>query len=73
MRKNIVIVAVIAVAAYMLGAQSVARRGRNYEDLRHQLERLWNEPQARRSRKELGKKARKAAAQAARTARRSLR
>lgn len=72
MRKNILLIGVIATAAYIIGAQSAARRGRNYEDLRHQVERLWNDPHARRSRKELTKKAGKVARQAARAARRRM-
>ncbi len=69
MRKNILILAIIAAAGYLIGQQSAARRGRNYEDLRHQLERLWNDPHARRTRKELARKAGKTAAQAAKAAR----
>lgn len=69
MRKNILILAIVAAAGYLVGRQSVAKQGRNYEDLRHQLERLWNDPHARRSRKELAKQAGKTAAQAARAAR----
>lgn len=69
MRKNLIIIATIAVAAYVVGQQSAVRRGRNYEDFRHQLERLWNDPHARKSRKELAKRANKTAARAARTAR----
>ncbi len=72
MRKNILLVAVVVVAAYVLGAQSVKARGKNYEDLRHQLERLWNDPHARRSRKELARNVAKAAKQATRSARRRL-
>lgn len=70
MRKNILILAIVGVAGYLIGQQSAAKRGRNYEDLRHQLERLWNDPHARKSRKELAKKACKAAGQAAKAARR---
>jgi hypothetical protein len=72
MLKNVMIVATVAVAAYIVGQQSAARRGRDYEDLRHQLERLWNDPHARRSRKELAKRANRAAARAAKTARKRL-
>ncbi len=69
MRNNILILAIVAVAGYVVGQQSAAKRGRNYEDLRHQLERLWNDPHARKSRKELTNKAGKAARQAAKAAR----
>jgi len=64
--------AVVAVAAYTVGVQSARARGKGYEDLRHQLERLWNDPHARRSRKELAKRTGKAAARAAKAARRRM-
>ncbi|MCD2499113.1 MULTISPECIES: hypothetical protein [Microbacterium] len=60
MGKNILLVAVIAVAAYFVGVESAKSRGKNYEDLRHQLERLWTSPEARKSRQRAAKKARKA-------------
>lgn len=47
MRKNILILVVIAVAAYLVGVESAKSRGRDYEDLRHQLERLWTSPDAK--------------------------
>ncbi|MBO1901731.1 hypothetical protein J4H92_07165 [Leucobacter weissii] len=59
MRKNLLILGVIAVAAYLVGVESAKSRGRNYEDLRHQLERLWTSPDAKRSRRRLAKRARK--------------
>lgn len=59
MRKNILIVAVIAVAAYLVGVESAKSRGKNYEDLRHQLERLWTSPDAKKSRQRLAKNTRK--------------
>lgn len=59
MRKNLLILAVIAVAAYMVGLESAKTRGKNYEDLRHQLERLWMNPDAKKSRKRLAKNAKK--------------
>ncbi len=57
MRKNILIIGIVAVAAYIVGSESARSRGKGYEDLRHQLERLWNDPRARKSRKELAKRA----------------
>jgi hypothetical protein len=60
MGKNILIVAVIAVAAYFVGVESAKSRGKNYEDLRHQLERLWTSPEAKKSRRRAAQKARKA-------------
>jgi hypothetical protein len=72
MGKNIVILGVVAVAAYIVGSRSVKSRGKNYEDLRHQVERLWSDPHARRSRRELAKKAGKALKSANRTMRRRL-
>lgn len=61
MRKNLLILAVVALAGYFVGVESVKARGKNYEDLRHQLERLWADPHARKSRKALAKKAAHAA------------
>ncbi|MFK5256129.1 hypothetical protein [Propionibacterium freudenreichii] len=59
MRKNILILAVIAVAAYLVGVESAKARGKNYEDLRHQLERLWTNPEAKKSRMRMAKNAKK--------------
>lgn len=59
MRKNIVILAVIAIAAYLVGVESAKARGKNYEDLRHQLERLWSSPEAKKSRRQMAKHTRK--------------
>jgi len=66
MRKNILLVGVIAVAAYLVGVESGKSRGKGYEDLRHQLERLWTDPRARKSRRDLAKRLRKSAKSAAR-------
>lgn len=57
MGKNVLIVAILAVAAYLIGVESAKARGKNYEDLRHQLERLWTDPAAKKSRKRLARKA----------------
>lgn len=59
MGKNILMIAVIAVAAYLIGVESAKSRGKNYEDLRHQIERLWTNPDAKRSRKRMAKNAKK--------------
>ncbi|WP_025133937.1 hypothetical protein [Leucobacter sp. PH1c] len=59
MRKNILILAVIAGAAYLVGVESAKARGKNYEDVRHQLERLWTNPEAKKSRKRMAKNAKK--------------
>lgn len=59
MRKNLLMLAVIAVAAYLVGVESAKARGENYEDLRHQLERLWTSPEAKKSRKPMAKNAQK--------------
>lgn len=61
MRKNLLILAIVAVAGYLVGVESAKARGRHYEDLRHQMERLWMDPHARKSRKRLAKKAANAA------------
>lgn len=57
MGKNIVIVAILVIAAYVVGVETAKRSRKDYEDVRHQLERLWQSPEARRSRKRLAKKA----------------
>ncbi len=59
MRKNILIIAVIAIAAYLVGVEAAKSRGKGYEDLRHQLERLWTSPEARKSRRRMAKSVRK--------------
>lgn len=59
MRKNLLIIAVIAVAAYLLGVESAKSRGKDYEDLRHQLERLWTSPEAKKARRRRATQARK--------------
>ncbi|GAA2016397.1 hypothetical protein [Microbacterium ulmi] len=69
MRKNIVILVILAVAAYLVGVESARSRGKNYEDLRHQVERLWRSPEAKRSRSRIAKRARKALAKTQRRVR----
>jgi len=64
MRKNILIIAVLAIAAYVIGVESTKAKGKNYEDIRHQVERLWTSPEAKRSRRRLAKKAKKSVAKA---------
>ena len=64
MRKNIVIAVVVVVAAYLIGVESGKSRDKNYEDLRHQIERLWRSPDARKGRKKLAKKVEKSIARA---------
>lgn len=55
MRKNILILAIVAGAGYLVGVESAKSLGKNYEDLRHQVERLWNDPAARKSRRRAAK------------------
>ncbi len=69
MRKNLLILVVVAVAGYLVGVESAKSRGKNYEDLRHQIERLWNDPRARKSRQRLGRKTDQAAKRLARSLR----
>lgn len=64
MKKNALIVIIIAVAAYAVGVESAKSRGKNYEDLRHQLERLWTSPEAKKNRRRIAKNAQKSAAKA---------
>lgn len=59
MGKNILILAVIVAASYLVGVESAKSRGKNYEDLRHQIERLWTSPDARKARRQMGKNLRK--------------
>lgn len=57
MRKNTVIVAILVVAAYLVGTATGKARGMDYEDVRHQVERIWKSPDAKKSRRKLAKKA----------------
>ncbi|WOF21896.1 hypothetical protein N8K70_10920 [Microbacterium betulae] len=59
MKKNLLIIAILVVASYLVGVESAKSRGKGYEDLRHQAERLWTSPEAKKSRRRLAKKARK--------------
>ena len=72
MGRKIVILVIAVVAAYIVGTQSAKSRGKNYEDLRHQVERVWTDPHARKARRELTRKASKAARSATRRIRRKL-
>ncbi len=56
MGKNLLIIGVVVTAAYLVGVESAKARGKHYEDLRHQLERLWREPQSRRARRRMAKR-----------------
>lgn len=60
MRKNMIMIAIVVVAAYLVGVESGKSRGKGYEDLRHQIERLWMSPEAKKTRKRAARKARKA-------------
>ncbi|MGI6879611.1 hypothetical protein [Microbacterium sp. gxy059] len=64
MGKNILILAVIVIASYLVGVESAKSRGKNYGDLRHQIERLWTSPDARKARRRMRKKLRKSAGRA---------
>lgn len=64
MLKNLFIVAVIGIAAYWVGVESAKSRGKNYEDLRHQIERLWTSPEAQKARRRRAKATRKLVQQA---------
>lgn len=64
MRKNIVIIAVLVIAAYLIGVESTKAKGKNYEDIRHQLERLWTSPDAKKARRRLAKKTKKSVTKA---------
>ncbi len=69
MRKNMLILAVVVIAAYLVGVESAKSRGKDYEDLRHQIERLWMSPGARKSRRKIAKNARKTIEKARKSAR----
>lgn len=64
MGKNILMLAVIVVASYLVGFESAKSRGKNYEDLRHQLERLWTSPDAKKARRRAAKSLRRSAGRA---------
>ena len=64
MRKNVVIIIILVVASYLVGVESAKSRGKDYEDLRHQLERLWMSSDAKKSRKRMARNARKSSARA---------
>jgi len=59
MGKNLLMLAVIVTAAYLVGVESAKSRGKNYEDLRHQIERLWTSADAKKARRRMGKNLRK--------------
>lgn len=64
MRKNLMIIAILVVASYLVGVESAKSRGKNYEDFRHQVERLWTSPDAKKSRRRMAKRTRKSIDQA---------
>ncbi len=51
MRKNLAIVVILVVASYLVGVESAKSRGKNYEDLRHQIERVWKTSKAKKPRR----------------------
>lgn len=59
MGKNVLILAIIAVAGYLVGVEAGKRRDKNYEDLRHQVERLLTSNDAKKARKKMAKKVQK--------------
>ena len=59
MRKNVVIIIILVVASYLVGVESAKSRGKDYEDLRHQLERLWMSSDANTSRTRMASNPRK--------------
>lgn len=71
MRNKVVIIGAIAIVAYLFGSQ--ARKNKHYEDLRHQVERLWTDPKAKKSRakkrEQLAKRSRHIAKETAKTLR----
>ncbi len=67
--RKITVIVVVVVAAYLIGVESAKSRGKNYEDLRHQLERLWMSPDAKKARARWAKRARKALQSSARARR----
>lgn len=73
MRNKVILIGGIAFIAYVLGNRARQSRDKNYEDFRHQVERLWTDPRAKRSRakkrKQLAKKGRKLAQESAKAIR----
>jgi hypothetical protein len=66
MRNKILLIVGVAFLAYVLGSRAATVQVNKGESVRHQLVRLWNDPQARKRRK-------KAAEKAAKKARKALR
>lgn len=64
MPKNIVIIAVLVIAAYIIGVESTKAKGKNYEDIRHQVERLWTSSDAKKARSRIAKKTKKSVTKA---------
>jgi hypothetical protein len=71
MRNKILVVGGIAFLAYILGSR--AARGRTVkgrESVGHQVVRLWNKPQAKKSRRKIAKSTQETAGRAAKAGRR---
>lgn len=50
MRNKILLIGGTALLAYIAGSQAHKADNKNYEDFRHQAERLWSDPHAKKSR-----------------------
>lgn len=72
MRNKIIVVGAIAAFIYFRGARSHRPvKGKQPETLRHQAERIWNDPKSAKARKKLAKKAASKASDLAKNARKS--
>ncbi|ARC58491.1 hypothetical protein AS850_15495 [Frondihabitans sp. 762G35] len=73
MRTKIIVVGLVAAVIYFRGARSHRPvKGKQPETLRHQVERLWNDPKAAKSRKKLAKKVADSAADRLKQARKAV-
>ncbi|MFK0074532.1 MULTISPECIES: hypothetical protein [Arthrobacter] len=61
MGKNILILALVAAAAYRIGVEKAKKRDGDYEDLRHQVERLLTGNTTKKVRRKLAKVSRQGA------------
>ncbi|MFJ6533004.1 hypothetical protein [Microbacterium sp. NPDC091662] len=64
MRNKILLIVGVAFVAYVLGSRAATVQVNKGESVRHQLVRMWNDPQARKRRKKAVEKASKKARKA---------
>lgn len=64
MRNKVLLIVAVAFVAYILGANAGTVQINKGESVRHQLVRMWNDPQAKKERHKKAEKAAKAAQKA---------